>query len=416
MIEFEPLHRCLACDSLHLVPYLDLGAQPLANAYRKIGHETPLPRYPLELRFCARCWHSQLSLAVDREAIFRHYLYVSGTTDTFRRHCRDLALEALARLTARSRFDPRVLDIACNDGTLLEQFRSLGAEVVGVDPAENLQAETNRKGIAVVSKFWGTRPVTDEVLYILGDKQLDIITATNVLGHVPDPLAFLRECHVALEHDGLVVVEAPPVSEILARGQFDQVYHEHVSYFSARSFRTLAERAGFVVTHTTRTEIHGGSLRFFLKKSGLPDPTVEQVEASERDFGLYDRGCYKFLERWVEQLGGDFRERVLSARQEGRIVVGYGAAAKGSTALGAFRVDLPVIYDDNPLKQGHVTPHGSTIISPEYLAGVSGPLEIVVLAWNFLDEVRRRVEDIRGRGRGDRLLVYHPHVHEVLLP
>lgn len=411
------LDACVACGSgLDLWPYLNLGTQPLANAFRSDPGVMP-PSFPLEVELCASCGHSQLSLAVDPETLFRDYPYVSGTTATFRKHCFMLAADAIERWRPPK---PRTLDLACNDGTTMEAFESLGCDAYGVDPAENLREITREKGLRVATRFWDDETARD-ILDLWGGP-FDVITALNVVAHVRDPVAFLAAARTALAPDGLLVVECPYGAEQLRTTAFDQVYHEHVSYFLARSFGRAARRAGLVVADVLRTPIHGGSIRFYLRhrRAKLETHGVPffRLVAEEQEARLYDLATYEGLARRVEERGAKLGHLLADARAAGRRVVAYGAAAKGVVMLNAWarhgvRPDA-IVADDNPIKQGRYLPHPVPllVVPPEALRAEPDGLAILILAWNFRDEIEQRLRAIRGPERGDSVLVHVPDVVE----
>jgi SAM-dependent methyltransferase len=412
------LRACVACGSgVDLWPYLNLGTQPLANAYRSDPIVLPAS-FPLQVNLCVNCGHSQLSLAVDPETIFRDYPYVSGTTATFRAHCAELAGD----VWMRTNHPRRVLDIACNDGTLLEAFEDLGVglEVFGVDPAHNLREITREKGFKVGARFWDHETARDAVE--LWGGRFHVITALNVLAHVRDPVAFLSAARDALEPDGLLVVEFPYGADQVRTTAFDQVYHEHVSYFLARSFGRVARRARLVIEDVVRTPIHGGSIRFYLRhpraRLELHAASFLRLIADEQEARLYDLAHYEGLARRIEERGAALGRLVAAARGADRHVVAYGAAAKGVVMLNAWarhgvRPDALVV-DDNPLKQGRYLPHPVPfrVEAPAALAGEPDELAILVLAWNFREEIEQRLRAIRPRERGDTVLVHVPDVVE----
>jgi 2-polyprenyl-3-methyl-5-hydroxy-6-metoxy-1,4-benzoquinol methylase len=248
--DFTTLDACRSCGSTALSQYLDLGEQPLANAYH---HGEPLPRFPLAVNYCRECFHSQLSAAVDPPRMFGQYLYVTGTSATLRAHHAALAEDAVRRLGRAG----SVLDIACNDGTLLECFRNLGCDIYGIDPALNLREVTCRKGIPVLVDYWGTH-------LDLGQR-FDIITATNVFAHASDLVGFLEACSRHVRPGGIVVIEVPYCRTMLDECHFDTIYHEHLSYFLAAPFLRLLDRCGFYVADVAQVPIHGGSLRWVLR-------------------------------------------------------------------------------------------------------------------------------------------------------
>lgn len=396
------LTSCLCCDGRGLAPYLDLGLQPLANSYHRPGEN--VPRFPLVVNLCMDCKHSQLSLSVDPQVMFGRYLYVSGTTATFRGHCADLAREASARFAS----PPAVLDIGCNDGTLLEAFRALGSEVHGVDPAEDIRPLSAAKGFSVEVGMWPERRIA------LGDRKFDLVTGLNVFAHCPDPAGFLRAAREVLRPGGLVVVEFPYGGDLFLHGEFDTIYHEHLSYFTAGSFSALAERCEYSIVAAARTAIHGGSVRFYLSPSAHGSlsvaPEVDRMRAEEVARGLNRLRTYYRFSAHVDETREEFNRLLAEQPASGRKLVAYGASAKGSTAANYFGMrGIEYAVDDNPRKVGLLTPGLDwPIVGPEVLATEPGPLAFVLTAWNFEAEIRQRIARARGADRGDRFLSYVP--------
>lgn len=398
--------RCRCCQGSDLYGYLDLGEQPLANAYVREDTQADQVRFPLQTDFCRGCGHSQLSVVVDPKLMFSEYLYVSGTTATFRAHCDELARDAIENQGGPC----RVLDIGCNDGTLLDCFRSRGCEVAGVDPAGNLSAVTKEKGISVEVCCWGAGAAER----VKPKGPFRIVTATNVFAHVDDARGFLDAVASVLAPNGLLIIEFPYARDTLLYGQFDQIYHEHVSYFLAGPVTLLFERAGFHVVAVALTSVHGGSIRFQLRRSSSEIDAnhcaaLHELVESEHADGLYRVETYDRFRAHVENTGRALRAAIDAACGRGRTIVGYGASAKGNTMLNAFDIDVEYIVDDNELKWGYRTPgRGIPIVSPTQLDNDPRPLGIVMLAWNFYPEIRRRI--LSRRGAGDDAIFYVPEV------
>jgi SAM-dependent methyltransferase len=398
---YEKITNCRCCGSNDLSMYLDLGSQPLANSYHK-GEE--LPAIPLEVMYCKQCYHNQLSVVVKPEIMFKNYLYVSGTTVTFREHCKNLAHDAVNYYNARLSFltmdcwvAPDVLDIACNDGTLLTYFKQIGCNVKGVDPAENLRAVTKEKGLDVVVDYW--RSDID-----LG-QQFDIITGTNVFAHVHDVKGFLSACVRHLKDRGHIILEFPYCQQMLEKCEFDTVYHEHLSYFLVTPFFRLIESFKELRVHDIKlTPIHGGSIRFILqKRQGMHCGTVHGM--IEYEDHLLHPGTFQAFSKSVEKQKHDLLEWLGNCKGT---VVGYGASAKGNTMLNYFGIDLKYIVDDNPLKWGLMTPgRNIPIRSPKELAK-ENDLYVLLLAWNFAEEIKKRVGAIR-EAKETRFVHYVPH-------
>lgn len=394
-------NSCRCCKSKKLIKYLNLGLQPLANSYHK---NEKLPRYELAVNLCTNCFNSQLSVVVDPDSMFKNYLYVSGTTKTFRDHTKKLAANAVRRF---SRKNLTVLDIACNDGTQLEHFRQLGCRVVGVDPAENLRIITKRKNIPVEVDYW--RPKLAEKY----KDSIDIMTGTNVFAHVNDLDEFLTACKIALKEDGVLILEFPYADKMIEYNEFDTVYHEHLSYFLVNSFNTLVRRLGFYIDDVLQTKIHGGSIRFFIKKGGIQNTTkVDRLIREEKAKGLLDVVTYKKFSARVKKNKKDMKELMLKLSKNNCKVIGYGASAKGNTMLNYFKIKPDYIVDDNKLKWGYKTPGMNIpIVSPSEIAKEKGQLYIIVLSWNFFNEIAKKVQKIALNNDSIKLITYVPNIN-----
>jgi SAM-dependent methyltransferase len=406
MLKCSDRRTCRCCGWAGLVEYLDLGEQPLANSYVREASR-PCLTVPLRVNLCPNCFHSQLSAVVDPSTMFGNYLYVSGTTETFRRHTRALAEEAVSVMKQRdgTAAGARVLDIACNDGTLLGHFRDLGCQVRGIDPAANLREHTRAKGIDVDVAFFGRDAGIE---YAKQGLRFDIITAQNVFAHVDDAEGFLAGVRAALRADGFAVIEFPYGRDMIGHNEFDTIYHEHLSYFLVNSFSRLARRAGFGVFKIAQTPIHGGSIRFYLAAGTEHVPLVSEMVESEQAAGLLKQETYHNFAARVAKNRTDMRDLLARLKGAGRRIIGYGASAKGNTMLNYFQVDLEYTVDDNAMKWGLLTPGRHIPIGdPKRIAEEKNPA-LLVLAWNFFDEIKRRVAKITNGRRS--FVLYVPDV------
>jgi novobiocin biosynthesis protein NovU/D-mycarose 3-C-methyltransferase len=399
-MDFQLANSCRCCGFQAPHGVLDLGRQPLANSY--IKEPVELPTFPLELVVCPVCYHNQLSVVVDPDLMFRHYLYVSGTSRTLREHFAGLAREVLQWVEPRPR---RVLDLACNDGTLLEAFRREGCAVRGVDPAGNLVRLAAAKGLDVVEGYWPQ--VAGQIT-----EPFDLITAANVLAHVADPRGFLAAAFASLTAQGAVVVEFPYCREMILRCEWDTIYHEHLSYFLVGPLLRLADGLGAAVTHARMVPIHGGSLRLALRPGRRPHcPEVLALAEAEAKDGLRELATYANFARRVEATCRDLRDLIQRLTAAGRRVIAYGASAKGNTLLNCCPLPLAYIVDDNPLKHGYLTPGQQIPIRPPTAVLAEGPgLHILLLAWNFAREIVHNLRTWRP-GHNDYVIHYVPKVH-----
>ncbi len=391
---------CRCCESTNLEKVLDLGQQPLANSYTT--EPKGLDTYPLELMVCRDCFHNQLSIVVNPDEMFRHYLYVSGTSRTLRQHFEELAKEACERANLGH---PRVLDLASNDGTLLEAFNKRGAITTGVDPAGNLIQLAREKYLHVIDGYW------PQVKEVIAGWEFDIITACNVLAHVDSPKDFLFAALAHLDEDGEIIVEFPYCKEMIRNCEFDTIYHEHLSYFLVGPFLKLLESIGAYAHDIKTVPIHGGSLRIFIKKG---DPThcdkalaMVGFEVSQL---LYQMTTYFTFRERVTNNCRSLRELVWKLVSEGQKVIGYGASAKGNTLLNYTMLPLFYIVDDNPLKHGYFTPGQKILIRPlSEVENEEQNLNVVLLAWNFAREIKENWSKLRA-GEGDYFIQYVPSV------
>ena len=396
-MSYSPMHECLACGGRQLICYLDLGAQPPANLYHD-GQAVP-EEYPLAVNFCLECTHSQLTVAVDPRLLFEHYRYVSGTTKTLRDYFRWFADFVEAERGNGSAL--AVLDIASNDGSLLAEFKSRGHVVQGVDPARNLSELAASHGVPTWPGFWGAEAAAAM------PRKFDVVVAMNVLAHVADPLTFLTHVRTALTDTGVLYVQTSQC-DMFEHGEFDTIYHEHHSFFTAASFGALCRRAGLKVVACRRVPIHGTSYLWTLSQGGGEDESVAAEMKRQADLGMGRVETYLHFGEVARSRVQEVRTLVEEHRSRGYGTIGYGAAAKGQTFLNFGRIKLDYIIDDNPLKTGLFTPGlNIPIVSSDVLRGEHRPLSIVIPAWNFFDEIVGRIKVI-GRNYRDTAIRYFP--------
>jgi SAM-dependent methyltransferase len=389
-IMYKKLENCLCCGGSNLKFILDLNSQPLANSYLKDENESE-DVFPLGINFCVDCTHTQLTHAVDPDLLFENYLYVSGTSNTLREY-----FDWFADFTKNYTNGKNVLDIACNDGTQLDSYKAAGFNTYGIDPAKNLY-ELSSANHTVVCDY-----LTKDSLEKLGTK-FDAINAQNVFAHNTYPKEFLELCKTALADNGYIFIQTSQ-ADMVKNNQFDTIYHEHISFFSVKSFCSLAKRAGLNVVDVKRTNIHGTSFVFVLSKDE-PDQSEKFIN---QEFELTEEYMEKYSEN-CKRISKETHDKVLELKEQGYKVIGFGAAAKGNTFLNFSKFKLDYIVDDNNLKQGLFTP-GSRIpiYSPDTILSESEKLCVVPLAWNFFDEIKEKV--LTRKSDGVVFLKYFPEV------
>jgi SAM-dependent methyltransferase len=376
---------------------LSLGTTPLANALlMQADLARPEPRFPLDVVFCAECALVQITERVAPERLFSEYAYFSSFSDTVVAAAKDLAGRLVAeRALGKSSL---VIEIASNDGYLLQHYRAAGVPVLGIEPAANIAKRANERGIPTRCKFFGLE--TARALVREG-MRADILHANNVLAHVPDLNGFVAGIAALLKPQGIAVIEVPYVRDLIDNCEFDTIYHEHLCYFSVNSLEVLFRRHGLGLASVERIPIHGGSLRIFAAPGGKSGATTAKLMDEERGAGMLEHAYYAGFGARVEKLRHDLVALIRRLKSEGGRLAAYGASAKGSTLLNYFGIgaaELEYIVDRSTEKQGRFTPGTHLpILPPEQLLR-DRPDYLLLLSWNFLDEILRQQAEYRARG------------------
>ena len=391
---------CRVCKNSENIAILyDFGKQPNANHYLSCP-EGALDEYPLRLDVCRNCYHTQLSYTIPPEEVFSNYIYLSGTSNTMREFFRDFANKSIVESGKQD--GGVVLEIACNDGSLLDWYKERGWRTFGYDPARNIHAISSAKGHEVTVGFWGQDPIPEY-------PPLDIIVAQNVCAHVPDPVAFLSKCREVMSDQTILYVQTSQ-SEMIERGQYDTAYHEHLSFFTVRSMDIAAKMAGLCLDGVEKTPVHGSSYIFRFRLQSTTDITENPVYKYEKEIGLYDDLLYYVYVEKVNELSQWLNTWQQKMTKNNVRMVGYGAAAKGMTVLNSLKTPLSLDYiaDDSKMKQGYYATNAKyRIVAPNKLGESKDTLAIYVLAWNFIEEIIDRVRKIR-RGSPMYFLTTYP--------
>jgi SAM-dependent methyltransferase len=395
---FEP-GACLLCGARSLEQFLALGMMALANKFvtaRELN--TPDARYPLRVGFCHTCGHVQLIDIVAPEAMFEDYLYVSSASETLNRHLGDVA-ETLFRRFALDARD-LVVDVGCNDGTLLGAFRRLGVRTLGVDPAENLAAIHKDSGIERMVSYF-TPDTARQIVDRWG--QAAVVTITNTFPHFQELQALVDAVKIVLAPGGSLVIETHYLLDLLEQGAFDTVYHEHVSYWALGPMKYLFERNGMQVVDAERLPLHHGQLRATVRRRGEvdPAPAVEQLAAAERTQGLDRIETYREFAAKVDRIRDELLGTLRRLKADNKRIAAYGAPAKGNTLIEFLQLrpdTVQYIADKSPLKQGKYSPGAHIPVVPPTRLLEDQPDYVVLLAWNFRDEILEQQAEYRRRG------------------
>lgn len=396
--------KCRCCGADRFIPCVDLQYCPPSNALlRPQDLKCPEVFYPLNVETCAECFLTQIDEHKSSTEIFDdNYVYFSSYSKTWLAHCEQFAAEAVARFGLGS--DSLVLEVASNDGYLLQYFKTMGVSVIGVDPTANTARVAEEKGIPTIVDFFGSRLAERE--FAGKGRRADLICGNNVYAHVPDIKDFTIGLKVALKPSGILSLEFPHLLKMIQETQFDTIYHEHFSYLSLRVVQRIFESCGLTVFDVERLPTHGGSLRIFGRHTENTALAVTDrvgiLLAEERAFGLESEEVYQEFQAKIDAIRVDFLSFLLEQRKAGKTVAGYGAAAKGNTLLNYCGVKGPdlisFVCDISPYKQGRFLP-GSHIpvLSPEALAEHQ-PDFILILPWNLQTEIMHQLAYTREWG------------------
>ena len=391
--------RCRSCGSDDLEDALALGDQPLANALVTPGSAPAAERrHPLTLAFCRSCSLAQLRETVPPEELFSDYVYFSSFSDTMLAHAKESADELVRDLS----LGPKSLavEVASNDGYQLQYFEAAGVPVLGIEPAANIAAEAEKKGIPTRVEFFGA----EAAARLAGEGcRADVLLAFNVMAHVPDMNGFVAGIRTLLAPEGVAVIEAPHVAHLVDRLEFDTIYHEHVFYLSVSALRPLFERHGLELIRVREVAIHGGSLRLYVAPKGSRpvEDSVPALCAREEAAGLVSGEAYRALAERVLGLREETVALIDGLLAEGRRVAAYGAAAKGSTQLNYYGIGadrLEFVADRSPHKQGKLMPGVRVPIEPAEHLAASRPDYCLLLTWNFADEILAQQQAYRDAG------------------
>jgi SAM-dependent methyltransferase len=398
---------CRSCGNDELSDVLSLGELPLANAYPRIDDTQEEPRFPLDLAFCPRCTLVQLRHSVPPEQMFSEYLYFSSYSESMLQHVSAL----VDGLVAERRLGDAHLavELASNDGYLLQYFRKAGVRVLGIEPAANIArvAMVDRQ-IPTIAEFFDRQLAA--TLAQAGHRA-DVVCALNVLAHVPDLNGFVAGIAELLAPGGVAVIEVPYVRDMVERTEFDTIYHEHLCYFSVHAVAALAERHGLALPRVERVPIHGGSLRLHVGRAERHGPTTEALLAEERALGMDKESYYAGFRRAVEAVRESLTTTLRGFKAAGARIGAYGAAAKGTILLnycGLGRETIDFVADRNTHKQGRRMPGCGVPIVDTQVISDQQPDYVLLHVWNIKDEVLRQQAGYRQRG--GRFIVAIPRV------
>jgi len=398
----EPeLGKCRLCGASLRRTFVDLGMSPLCESYVAPEQLNQMePFYPLHVLVCEKCFLVQLGEYVTAGRIYSEYAYFSSYSDSWLRHAREYA----DMITRRLRLGPQslVIELASNDGYLLQNFVQKAIPVLGIDPAANIAPHAIKKGVPTLVRFFGVETARE---VLARGKPADLLIGNNVLAHVPALNDFVAGMKLLLKPGGVITMEFPHLWRLMEATQFDTIYHEHFSYFSFLTAEETFARHGLTMFDVEELATHGGSLRIYARHSedeGQPaTPRVAAMRRREQELGFNRLETYTSFEGQVKETKRKLLEFLIAARRAGKSVAGYGAPGKGNTLLNycGIRTDfLDYTVDRNPYKQGKFLPGTHIpIYAPEKIAQTK-PDYVLILPWNLQDEIVQQLAYIREWG------------------
>lgn len=399
--EIAPGYRCRFCDEPLSHTFVDLGMSPPCQTHiepQQLGAMESF--YPLHSFVCDKCFLVQLPQHVAPAAIFEEYAYFSSYSDTWLAHARNYVETMSRRLELYSQ--SLVVELASNDGYLLQYFVARGIPVLGVEPAKNVAQVAIQKGIPSITEFFGR----ELARRLAGEgRQADLLLGNNVLAHVPDINDFVGGMKILLKPHGVITMEFPHLVRLIEENQFDTIYHEHFSYLSFTTVERVFAAQGLTLFDVDEVPTHGGSLRIYGRHAeDVSTPisaSVSGLKAREANWGISSLGCYEAFGEKVKATKRKILQFLIDVKNEGKTVVGYGAPGKGNTLLNycGIRTDfLAYTVDRNPYKQGKFTPGTRIPICPPDRIKETKPDYLFILPWNLKDEVIAQNSFIREWG------------------
>lgn len=386
--------ECRSCGNIHLEKVVSLGKSPLANNLLSKAEECDM--FPLEMDYCPSCYNCQLNYVVPSSKMFDEYLYVSSTTESFRNHFKKAALDYINRFKLNN--ESLVIDIGSNDGVFLKPLIELGIPSIGVEPAKNLAEMSNKNGIKTINSYFNKSTV-DEILEKYGKASL--ITASNVFAHSDNLEEMAIESFRLLKDGGQLVIEVQYILDTIKDLTFDNIYHEHFNYWSVTSLYHFFRKNGLHLVDVEHIDTHGGSIRVFISRDNITSDSVSNFLNLEKEFGILNYQTYKDFGKRIYKVKSTISKNIKSLRQKYVKISAYGSPAKATTSLNFFGIDSSVIdytVDDNPMKNGKFIPGVNIPIKNREFFMDNNPDLVIVLAWNFFDEIVKNNKDMVEKG------------------
>ena len=387
--------ECRSCGNPDLKDVVSLGLSPLANNLLN-SEEEKNELYPLEVKFCDKCKNSQLSFVAPPKEMFDNYLYVSSTAHSFRRHFENAAIKYASEFNLNE--DTLVVDIGSNDGIFLTPLMKMGIKSIGVEPAKNISDLANSNGILTINSYFNSE-VVNRIAKEHGKAK--IVTASNVFAHSDDLINIANSVFDLLEEDGTFIVEVQYFYDTLKDLTFDNIYHEHCNYWTVTSLNNFFKNLGFSLNRVEKINTHGGSIRVYVNRESDPDKSVLESLLTESQYGMNSIEVYREFSERIEETKKNVLKNLHLLKSKFEKIASYGSPAKATTALNYFGIDnssIDFTVEDNSLKVGKLIPGVNIPIRDKKYLIENRPDVVIVLAWNFLEEIKNSNKEIIDLG------------------
>ena len=409
---YHLIKNCRICNSTNLHLILDLGEQPPANSLiNKSQLDMIEPKFPLRLFWCGECFLVQLLDIVNKEHLFKHYLYMTSASKPIVDHFKKYAVDIFNEFLNKQE-NPFVVEIGSNDGSLLKEFKKLGSSILGIEPASNLAKLANDSDITTLNDFFSL----NNAKKIAESKNASIVVANNVIGHIENLHELMEGIKILIGAQGIFIFEVPYLLDLIKKLEFDTVYHEHLSYFSILPIINLIEHFDLEIFDIQKQNVHGGTIRIFVSKKNnfkIKD-NVKKFIKLEYEFGINNIKTYENFSNDIKNLKNKIVELLQKLKNEKKSLFGYGASAKGNVLLNYCNIDyniLDYIIDTTPLKQGKFTPGTHIpIVSPDKIIDKGDGCLALLLAWNFADEIMNNLKNFKRNGGKFIIPIPHPKI------
>ncbi len=379
---------------------LDLGEQPPSNSFLNVNElNSPESKFPLRLFWCKDCYLVQLLDIVDKEYLFKNYFYMTSASKPIVEHFKKYAQDVYKEFLQKEN-DSFVVEIGSNDGSLLSEFKKLGTQILGIEPATNLSNLANQSNVTTKNTFFSSEVSKD----IVKSRNASVVVANNVIAHIENLQDLMYGIKILIGNNGVFIFEVPYLVDLIKNLEFDTIYHEHLSYFSILPLLKLVEQFGLEIFDIRKQLVHGGTLRIFVSKKNnfKVSDSIDNFINSEYEMGLNKNSIYDIFSANVKNLKIQLKELLIELKKEKKSLFGYGASAKGNVLLNYCEIDntvLDFIIDTTPTKQGKYTPGTHIpIYSPKKILDKGDNDIALLLAWNYESQIIEKEKNFRSKG------------------